>query len=697
MSNSPSTPKKDIYQFLYRIARLFWHDLDNVNEQRRLVGAGDVITSLYSLPLVVIGLIWLITETNLSMVQPNWPFFVLNVLIYIFLIRFTYFIVIEIRSDRYGSSDGSFATVIQWSLIFIFGPTALWLSIFYSVANFSIHYLRSSSKASRWNLIRNLTTDIATATIAALVGLQLYRAIGGSFPIVDLSRNTLIQGFATLLFYFILVLLIWSGYFIYHVGVQRKLAAESSIMPIVQFFALSLGITLLANPYSILMAGLFVEDGFFVYMYLLIGLLIVAYLARQTSMMTESSRQKSRQLEKIEQLGESLLAAPLDASTLPEILARHVPAMFPSAHISIWKSPGEYLLNYPEDWENQDTQLWPWLLKQSSAQMFPADTPLPWDPDRSKHIAMVVAPIIDHTNNERIGGVLVEFRELARAWDKKQLVDQFPAIQSIASQIASFIHQAAVYLQSLDLESLAQEIRLAGQIQASFLPNKFPSIPGWQLSVTLLPARETSGDYFDVIEMSEGRLGLLIADVVDKGVGAALYMALSRTLIRTYAEEYEADPQVVFFAANQRLIRDARANLFVTAFYGILEPNSGKLTYANAGHNPPFLIRADGQNSVETLTRTGIAMGIEEESTWNQGTVEVHPGDVLLLYTDGIPDAQNRQGEFFEDDPLIDITTANRDRMASEIQNLILENLDEFVGGEPQSDDITLMILIRDT
>jgi sigma-B regulation protein RsbU (phosphoserine phosphatase) len=253
-----------------------------------------------------------------------------------------------------------------------------------------------------------------------------------------------------------------------------------------------------------------------------------------------------------------------------------------------------------------------------------------------------------------------------------------------------------VYEQSLEFQQISQELRLAGRIQASFLPNKFPAFPGWQLAVTLLPAREMSGDYFDVIELGENKLGILIADVTDKGVGSALYMALSRTLIRTYAEEYAADPEVVFFAANNRLLKDARANLFITAFYGILDLNEGVLSYCNAGHNPPYLINADQAGKAIALSRTGIAMGIEENSTWTKEYIEINPGDVLLLFTDGIPDAQNEHGAFFDDESLLEVARENLDRLAFEIQSEILNRVQEFVGDSPQSDDITLMVLIRD-
>jgi serine phosphatase RsbU (regulator of sigma subunit) len=222
-----------------------------------------------------------------------------------------------------------------------------------------------------------------------------------------------------------------------------------------------------------------------------------------------------------------------------------------------------------------------------------------------------------------------------------------------------------------------------------------PNIDGWQLAFTLLPARETSGDFFDVIPLSEGRIGLLIADVMDKGVGPALYMALCRTLIRTYAIEYDADPEVVFYATNQRLLSDAEASLFVTALYGILDPATGEFIYSNAGHNPPFLIKVDSGGNYCPLRRTGIALGIDTDSTWDQEIVKINPGDVLLLYTDGIPDAQNSEGGFF-DERFIETASLNPDHTAYQLENLILEEIQTFIGNAPQLDDITLMILRRE-
>ena len=172
-------------------------------------------------------------------------------------------------------------------------------------------------------------------------------------------------------------------------------------------------------------------------------------------------------------------------------------------------------------------------------------------------------------------------------------------------------------------------------------------------------------------------------------------MALSRTLIRTYAIEYEADPDVVFFAANERLLKDARAHLFLTAFYGILDWESGVLTYSNAGHNSPYLLNRNG-GGPQPLEITGMPIGIDEETVWRTEQIQFDPGDVLLLYTDGIPDAQNEEGQFYEERRLVETAKTLIGMPAQELTMEIIKSVEEFVGAAPQFDDITLMILSRD-
>jgi serine phosphatase RsbU (regulator of sigma subunit) len=246
-------------------------------------------------------------------------------------------------------------------------------------------------------------------------------------------------------------------------------------------------------------------------------------------------------------------------------------------------------------------------------------------------------------------------------------------------------------------QRMARELALAGQVQASFLPSKLPSIPGWDLAVTLKPARATSGDFYDVHLTADGKLGLLIADVVDKGVGAALYMALSWALIRAYSAEYPSQPELVFNAVNRRLLTDTSADQFLSAFYGVVDPHTGTLTYCNAGHYPPYILGRGNGNKPRSLPRTGMLLGVEPEETWSQASIQLAPGDVLVLYTDGILDAEDAGGEFFGRDRLLTTLRANLERSAQEIQEALLEAVADFTRGAEQSDDIALVVAVRES
>jgi serine phosphatase RsbU (regulator of sigma subunit) len=696
MNTTTENSLKEKYNRLSKIATRFWPDLDSLSDQRRLVGAGDVLTFLYTLPLAVIGILWLFLVTDVQIIRANFLFLLLNFGLLLIFTRLSFFTIFEIRSDRYGSSEDSLAAIVQWSAVFLLGPTALWLSVIYDFIDFGRNWRNSSTAAQRWSHLRSLSSTQAINTFSVLVALVLYTSIGGVFPISGLSAPSVSRAFVALIFQFILAILIVSGYLAYHIGLQRMLVKSQEIRPLVRFFLVSIGLPFLANPFSILLAGLLVDNGFIIYAFLLSGLILVAYLARRLSLAAEISRQQSKQLEKLEQLGRDLLELIPDLDSLPDLLEKHVPGMFPSGRISIWISPDDNLLSFPEDWGGIEKNAWDWIIDQPRPRSFLVDEDLPWQVEQKDHFATITAPIFRTDSGRSIGGIVIELRALAQTWDKRSLRNLFPATQSLAAQIASTLQQAEAYEQSLNYQQISQELKLAGQIQSSFLPNKFPPISGWQLAVTLLPARETSGDFFYLIQLDEDRIGILVADVADKGVGSALYMALSRTLIRTYAEEYDAAPEVVFFAANNRLLKDARANLFITTFYGILDPAKGTLTYCNAAHNPPYLIRSSDHEAVESLSRTGIAMGIESNSTWSTETVVINPGDVLLLYTDGIPDARDRDGDYFNDEAIIDIARDNAGKLAFEIQSSIIGEVQVFMGNSPQDDDITLMVLVRD-
>ena len=276
--------------------------------------------------------------------------------------------------------------------------------------------------------------------------------------------------------------------------------------------------------------------------------------------------------------------------------------------------------------------------------------------------------------------------------------EELRVLSLLADQAAMAIENARLYASAQDAnEKMAQELALAGEVQTSFLPREVPDIPGWQLLVTLKPARETSGDFYDVNVLPNGRVGLLVADVVDKGVGAALYMALSWTLLRTYAAAYPTQPELVFSATNRRILMDTKAaNQFVTVFYGILDPATGTLVYCNAGHCPPYLVGAQNGQDARELAGTGVPLGMFANESWGAEVVQLAPGDVLVVYSDGIPEARNEHGAFFEEDRMLASVRANLGRPAQVIQDTLIRDVCEFMNDTPPSDDITLAIVVRD-
>jgi serine phosphatase RsbU (regulator of sigma subunit) len=246
-------------------------------------------------------------------------------------------------------------------------------------------------------------------------------------------------------------------------------------------------------------------------------------------------------------------------------------------------------------------------------------------------------------------------------------------------------------------ELLTRELAMAGKIQATILPEEPPVIPGWDISAILLPARETSGDFYDFIPMAYQKWGLVVADVTDKGMGAALFMALSSTLIRTYASRYPTLPALTMNAVNERILSDTRGSMFVTVLFGILEPHTGRFVFSNAGHPPGFLIGGlNNKLSIQQLRPTGMVLGVSEQASWKQKSVKLAPGDFLVLYTDGITEAANARGEFYGEEKLLDVALSMAGKPAKAIQEALVESVQRFVGTSVRQDDIALVVVRRE-
>jgi serine phosphatase RsbU (regulator of sigma subunit)/putative methionine-R-sulfoxide reductase with GAF domain len=264
-------------------------------------------------------------------------------------------------------------------------------------------------------------------------------------------------------------------------------------------------------------------------------------------------------------------------------------------------------------------------------------------------------------------------------------------ISGIAQQAALAIQSDLLQKEMVVRERLETEVQLARQIQQTFIPETLPTHPHWQLSARWRTARQVGGDFYDVMELSNERLGLFIADVADKGMPAALFMALTRTLVHAAVKE-TSSPAEALRRVNELLLPDTKQGMFVTAVYAVLDLNTGEMTYANAGHNPPLLVK---RGSLQKLTRTGVALGASEDSHMTEQTIQLTAGEMVLFYTDGLTEAFNLEGDMFGDERLLRALGWQESASADDMIQAVESALDDFAGNAPPSDDLTMLAVRR--
>jgi serine phosphatase RsbU (regulator of sigma subunit) len=243
----------------------------------------------------------------------------------------------------------------------------------------------------------------------------------------------------------------------------------------------------------------------------------------------------------------------------------------------------------------------------------------------------------------------------------------------------------------LEKERLEHELALARELQQSILPRTFPELPRASCAACSRPARQVGGDFYDVILLSGGRVGLLMADVSDKGLAAALYMALTRSLLRAEARHHPS-PRQVLLSTHRLLLEMTQANMFVTVFYGVLESGNGTLRYARAGHDYPLLFNPH-TGECRALSGRGIVLGCVEQVNLEEVSVDLHPGELLVHYTDGITDANSTAGEFFGMDRLRETICATGELSPQKVCDLVFERVDRFQAGAVQYDDMALLVV----
>jgi serine phosphatase RsbU (regulator of sigma subunit) len=266
-------------------------------------------------------------------------------------------------------------------------------------------------------------------------------------------------------------------------------------------------------------------------------------------------------------------------------------------------------------------------------------------------------------------------------------------LEFFAVAAAISIEKAVLHREMLEKHRIEQQLGIAREVQMALLPAADPVVDGYDIAGANVPTWEIGGDYFDYLPQPDGRLGVAIADVSGKGVPAALIMATFRAALRAQrVKGVELD--AIADRLNRILLDSMDASRFVTAFYGLLEPRTGALAFANCGHNPPLLLRADGPRDV--LASGGPALGMWDAATFVPGAASVQPGDILVLYTDGVIEVMNGASEMFGVDRLEEVIRRRPGQSSRALVDAVVDATRAFAGRTGFEDDFTLVVIRRE-
>lgn len=263
-------------------------------------------------------------------------------------------------------------------------------------------------------------------------------------------------------------------------------------------------------------------------------------------------------------------------------------------------------------------------------------------------------------------------------------------VTAFANQAALSIVRARLFDEALEKHRIEDELEIARSIQKTFLPARSPQYPGFDIDGTNISSRQVGGDYFDFIPIVDNQLGVAIADVSGKGMPAALIMASFRaSLIAEIRNNYAI--RTIMRKVNNLICESVKRGEFVTAVYGVLDVRNRVVTFSNAGHNPPFILSQTGE--VEYLTEGGLTLGVIPDKEYEERPLHIHRGDILVMYTDGITEAENKESEQFGTERLVKLVKENRDLSAKELRTLIVNEVLRFKSGDNQLDDLTLVLI----
>jgi sigma-B regulation protein RsbU (phosphoserine phosphatase) len=332
---------------------------------------------------------------------------------------------------------------------------------------------------------------------------------------------------------------------------------------------------------------------------------------------------------------------------------------------------------------------------QSGKAIFAAQTELderfPWFRQKNLQTETYMAVPL-HYRNEQLGVLALANRDEGKSFSKAD----FELIQSVADQAAYSLQHAKIYTQLTEKKKLDHDIEVAREIQRILLPNVAPEMEGFNCAALNIPAQQVSGDYFDFIQVDADRWGVAVADVSGKGIPASIIMAMCRSVLRSKAPGNQSPAQVLR-EVNRQLYPDIREDMFITMIYMVLD-KSGKLTLARAGHESALWCK-DRFRHIETVDAPGMALGIDSGDVFDEVirdvTIELQPLDTVVVYTDGINEALDDEGNEFGQEQLKGVLQAAGPQSVDFLVKTIVERVQNFSSGHPQNDDITLAAVQR--
>jgi len=434
----------------------------------------------------------------------------------------------------------------------------------------------------------------------------------------------------------------------------------------------------------------------------------------------DETRQRNVELQIIDSVQDAL-ASKLDMQAIYELVGDKLREIFRNVDLSIRIYDAKTnMMHYPYTYENgqrininpfqiPERGFGPYVMRTQEsllinenmlqeAQKFSSGVV----PGTQMSKSMVMVPLISGEQSRGLITLNDMVREHAFSESDVRLLETLANSMSVALDNARLWEQEKMYRKALE-----RELEIGREIQAGFLPEALPLVEGWEIAASLMSAREVAGDFYDAFELPDGTIGLVIADVCDKGVGAALFMTLFRSLIRVTSNLgffEHAEGANTPHSTPERLKRamsltnnyiaetHGDSGMFATLFFGILDPHDGKLTYINGGHEPPLIIRAGGTR--DTLMKTGPAVGAITYCQFELHETKLGIGDVFFAFTDGVPDCKDPHGEFFGHERLLEILYPFGGS-ANELVKTIETDLRQFIVDATQFDDITLLAVKR--